>query len=105
MDNYININALDVEFKIADRPAYSFEEWAELNNLNFIVKELDAMDPALGRGTHMAQMFSNNVMLHNGYGDGILEALIDLAKGATGITWKLSEHDIKIEAPMKFKGI
>lgn len=103
MDNYININALNIEFKSTDRPAYSFEEWANLNDLSFMVKELDAMDPFLDRGTYMVQMFKDDVMLANNYGDGILEALINLAKCTVGTTWKLD--GFTIEAPTKFKGI
>lgn len=105
MDNYVNINALDVEFKSANRPAYSFEDWAKLNDLYFIVEELDAMDGNLHLGTHRVNMYKDEYWLEKGYGDGILESFISLIRSCTGREWFLTADEVQVKAPMKFKGI
>lgn len=105
MDNYININALDVEFKTAERGAISFEDWANENDLYFVITELDGMDLNLSLGTHEVVMYKDEVPLDRGRGDGVLEAFIDLIKKCAGCKWRGGEKQFAIEAPQKFKGI
>lgn len=101
---YININALDFDYENAKQPALSFEDWANKNEMYFQVAELEAMDGNLHMGTHRVKMFWGEHKLAIGYGDGILEAFIDLAKNTTGREWFCGQ-DNSIKAPMKFKGI
>lgn len=105
MDNYININALNVEFELTKRPIYSFEDWANLHDLYFAGQELDAMDGNLHLGTHKIEMYRGEYKLQFAYGDGVLEAFINLAKQCTGKEWFLGADEVTIKAPMKFKGI
>ena len=103
MDEYININALDIDFKNAERGVIAFEDWANQNDLYFIIEELDGMDGNLHIGTHIAKMYYNENVINHAYGNGTLEALINLAKQSTGMSWQFGKHTIK--SPMKFKGI
>lgn len=96
---YININALDIQFETAEAPALSFEDWAKKNDLYFVVTELEAMDHELHRGTHKAQVFREEEKLSEAYGDGVLEALLGLAKECLGKRWG------DVLAPTKFRGI
>lgn len=100
---YININALNIEIEKAETPIMTFETWANENDLDFLITELEAMDGNIHLGTHRVQMYWNYNQLYTTYDNGPIEALIALAKEIAGRSFQIGDTTIK--APMKFKGI